>query len=291
MKYLVPVDISQIASNALKYAVDMCGAKDEITVFHAWNNAGYPIHDQIGYIPPMDTEEMLNMIEVMIDVLNIPKGGPKIKTIIDAGEPVHTITTHLLTNAYDAIIMGVKDKHDPLGKIFGTISLGVVKRSDIPVYLIPRDYKYAKPRRVLVAADYHFESEELIEELLKWNKKSKAALVFYHVNDQPNDDDSFKTKLLTEVLDKRNLPYPISYKDVQSANVSKTLLKTCEQEKCDMILVVTNTQSWLEALLFQSVSKEMILKATKPLIFLHAKSDMKDQVKKKRKNPLANVVF
>ena len=34
MKYLVPVDISDFSSNAIKYATQMCKSKDEIVVYH-----------------------------------------------------------------------------------------------------------------------------------------------------------------------------------------------------------------------------------------------------------------
>jgi len=279
MKYLVPVDISDIASNALDYAVGISHKKDKITVIHVWNDMIYPIQGEVGYVNVMSETDILNKVEILVDVANIPEGGPDIEIIMAKGEPVNALTEEANSGSYDAIIMGTRDKYDIFDKIFGTISLGMVKKSIVPVYLIPRGAKFHKPKSIIIGTDHHFQSDELIEKVINWNDSFKSSLAFYHINNKRIEDHQTRRKLMGELLDKRNLPYAISYNELHSNDVSSTLINKSIDGKHDLIMIATESQSWLETVLTRSVTKDLILKATIPMLFFHA-----NPLKKKAKD-------
>ena len=272
MKYLVPVDISDFSSNALKYATKMCKANDELIIYHVYNQPVYPSETGGGYMPSVDTEDIREQVGILVDVTNPPKNGPSISIELGTGETVHSIVRKAHSEDFDAIIMGVRDKHGFMEKIFGTIATGVVKLAQIPVYLIPLDHTYVRPKHVLVAADEHFKSPQLIDQILEWNKKNKASLTFFYVNEGDQDSESLKEDLLEELIVERNPGFSISYAEERNDNVCEAILNKSTEENSDLIILAAESSSWIANVFINSVSKEMILKANRPMLFLHAES-------------------
>ena len=271
MKYLIPIDFSEIALNALKYALQMTQPDDEITVIHVWQ-ALLNTNEPMLITPASTHEEGLRMeIEEMVDEAgkNI-QGERNVEIKLELGNAVHAIVKESEQEDYHSIIMGTRDKYDFIDKIFGTVSLGVVKKSSIPVYLVPKDCGFNVPKSVLVATDYHFESEKVIDNLLRWNEKHSAALKFFHVSTGKEEQSKFRHNLLSELLEKRNLPYSISLDQEHANDVTRSILEKVHKEKCDLLLVVADSQSWLDTVLKKNVSKDLILKTSVPVVFLHS---------------------
>lgn len=276
MRYLVPVDISDFSSNALKYAIKMGGRRDEIVVYHVYNQPVYPAETGGGYMPSIDTEDIREQVGILVDVTNPPENAPKLSIELGRGDNVHSIVDKAHSDHFDAVIMGVRDKHGLLGKIFGTTSMGVVKLTKIPVFLIPKDHTYKKPKRVLIAADAHFKSGAIIDQIFDWNKKQKAALNFFYVNEKAADEHSFKEELLQKIIGDRNPPFSVSYSEGHGDNVCDVILDKSKEENADLIVLAPENSSWIANVLMTSVTKEMIMKADMPMMFLHA-----DALKKK----------
>ncbi len=272
MKYLVPVDISDFSSNAIKYATQMCKSKDEIVVYHVYNQPVYPSETGGGYMAPMNTENIREQVGILVDVTNPPRSGAKISIELGTGEIVHSIVRKAHSEDFDAIIMGIRDKHGIIEKIFGTIATGVVKVSHIPVYLIPLDHKYVKPKHVLIASDEHFKSAEIIDQIYAWNEKNMAALTFFHVNETDKKPNSLKEELLQDLVIERNPSFSISYAETQSENICHAIIKKSDEENSDLIILAAESGTWIANVFIDSVSKEMIMKANKPMLFLHAET-------------------
>jgi nucleotide-binding universal stress UspA family protein len=271
MKILVPVDFTDVAFDALKYAIQLTKPEDEIVVAHFWT-ALMSTKEPITFSPGMTREdgvrrELEEMAKQAQSEVNVTR---KIKVLLVMSNAVDGVVNELNKKRYDAIVMGTRDKHDLFDKWFGTISLGVIKRSTIPIYLVPKGCVYQDIKSVLVATDYHFESDEVIEKLIDWNDKHKAALKFYHVTSSNDKVLRFRENIIEEFIEKRNMPYSISIDEVSSNNISKAVTDTANKENTDVILIVSDTQTWLDALFFKSLSKDLIMQSKKPIVFLHS---------------------
>ena len=272
MKYLVPIDFTDIALNALRYALSIGEKGDEITIVHVWN-ALLSVNEPIILSPGLTKEEGVKKeIQAMVNEARQGDQGPeKIDIKLAIGHQVNAIVKESEAEDYDAIIMGTRDNYDLLDKLFGTVSLGVVKKSTLPVYLIPKDVSYSRPKSVFVATDHHFESDEVIEQLLEWNKPFQAGLKFYHIKESFDKEYGYRENIIEELLDKRNLTYGVSIEEIRSDNVSETILETSNREGCNLIVIVADSQSWLDTVLTRSITKELILKTKTPILFLHSK--------------------
>ena len=276
MKYLIPIDFSKNAKNTISYALEMGNKNDEYIIFHAWDSLvtlTYPVAVSAG----LSKEKIIDRnLDILINevITNSPEyKSYDIQKKNGIGHPVFAIQNELESDDYDAVIMGTRDKYDLFDKFFGTVSLGIVKQAQIPVYLIPKDAKYKKIRKALVGTDHHFESEKTINKILDWNKGRRASLHFLHLTQPGKEFSSIKEKLFKELICERALPYSLSFEVVVSNEIAKTINHKADIYNHDLILIVPDKQSWLDALLRTSVSKELILNSQKPMLFLKGESD------------------
>lgn len=282
MKYLVPVDFTDTAANALTYALSLGKQNDKYTLFHAWDSL-VRLSDSTIVMAGANKEIVIkrNLDALLEVVLNLnPKfKNYKIELKSGIGNPVNAITKEAELNEYDAIVMGTRDKHDIYDKMFGTVSLGVIKKTNLPVYLIPNGAKFEKIEKVLVGTDYHLEMDDLINKILEWNRTRRAALHFLHMTQPGQEFENLKTKLFDKLIMKRSLPYILNFQVVVSDNVAQTIISKANTYKHDLILIVPEKQSWMNSLLRGSVSKDLSFSSKKPILFMHSIKNGNSKVK------------
>lgn len=269
-KILIPIDFYKVSYNALEYAFKFFGEEAEYKVLHVVD--GISINDpmilELGLTRNQGIRENIkSRVEELEKKLNIKV---KYNTVIEIGTVIEGILSIAESEEVDAIVMGTRDKYDLMDRLFGTISLGVVKRCSIPVYLIPPKAKYKTVSKVVVGADFHFESDKLLENLAAWNSEFKADIHFLHIKQGKIDNDKFVRKIVEEYFDNRNVEFPFSIVEEEEKNISKKIIEYSDKENADLQVIVTDKASWLDTMTSKSISKEMILKATRPMLFLHS---------------------
>ena len=193
----------------------------------------------------------------------------RINIQIKKGEVVSQIKKHISSHTYDAIVMGTRDKYDLLDKVIGTVSLAIVKTSDCPLYLIPRYANYRKYNRVMVAADKHLLNNKVGLRIKEWNKDYNAFVTFMHVSNGKDNYVKSEDILVSELFENGDPSFGFEVTTVQGAKVGKTLLDTAYNIGADLLISMPDKQNFLSALLYKSVTKELIHKSSIPLLFIH----------------------
>ena len=75
---------------------------------------------------------------------------PKIHVNISCGNTVSVIIAFSEKNDMDLIVIGTKAKHNLWEYIFGSVSTNLIKRSKIPVLIIPEGYEMKSFKRLLL---------------------------------------------------------------------------------------------------------------------------------------------
>ncbi len=267
-KVLLPVDFSEVSINAIEYAMEYTSPMDRIEI----------VHVTMGML---DLQEPIQMEESKEEIIlkSLEKyilANSKYNVLparchlsVKIGVPVETIVRES-SKGYDYIIMGTRDKYDLLERWFGTISLGVVKRVKVPVLLIPRHSKYTGLQKVVLASDHHLMDKKLLDRIRKWNKKRKAFIKFLHVKTNPKDDyEKESDTIIREYFSDNEVNFGFEIELMADDRIGDSLLSCAYNFHADMLMVIPDAQSYLESLLFQSVSKEMVLKSTIPVYFIH----------------------
>lgn len=270
-KILVPFDFTEVALNAFKYAIDFADDSDEIHLVHVHSgllSIQSPLMLRAGkdYIESI-TEEITATIMANLKLKAMPN-NVLIKAI--NGDPVHGISRYARKNLLDMAIVGTRDKYDFIDRWIGTISLGLVKSLYIPVYLVPRYASFNGFDKVLVASDHHLGKQQVLHQIKSWNESHNAYIKFLHVRERINSQYSEESeKIVNELYEKENVDFGFEIASINSRKIGDSLLASAYNFKADLMIVIAENQSFMHSLLFKSLSKELVLKSSIPVLFLH----------------------
>jgi len=269
-KILVPFNFTEVSRNALQYAVNLFPEDAEFTVFHAIDG-NLSVDEPLILSMGLTKEEGLKK-EIQDIVQNIFESHSNLTFRIGmgVGNVVNAIMKLVRQDDYDAIVMGTRDKYDLLDQVFGTVSLGVIKRVSLPVYLIPPHVEFKPYKKVVVASDWHLESDEILNGIEEWNGKYKAELHFLHVEDKGDDDQGFIANIVEEFFEEREVPFSFVVDVKINKNVAKSILDYTTKEGADLQLVITDRATWLDTITSKSITKAMVLKSKHPMLFIHS---------------------
>ena len=263
---LVLVDFTAVSVNALTYAAQQF-VNDRITVVHVIQGLmdldnGLAIQGNTTSI-----ESWENQLKSFIDS-NISSLPESIEPKILVGQVVPMVRKYVEDHDVDAVVMGTRDKYDLFDRWIGTISLGVVKTLDVPVYLIPKYAEYKKYQKIMVASDYRFEDDDAVELIKDWNTKYQAFTKFLHVSKKPIEENPVYEKISTAIVDS-DLDFPHEISLVQDKNISESLLASAYNFGAELLVVLAENHSFVHSMIFNNLSKELILKSTIPMLFLN----------------------
>ena len=262
------MDFTSVAINALKYGISFF-KNAKFTIVHASFTVGKN-PELFGSKPGVSNSDFLqseleNLILHELDLKALPEN---ITIKVEMGDPSEVIRNEAKTNHYDSIMMGTRDKYSFFDKWIGTISLSLVKTVDTPIYLIPRYAKHQSIKNVIIASESSTSTKFNLDKIANWNKDHIANLTFLHI--KKNENDALATEFYQNIkyyFEKRELDFDFDISEIQGENVCKSILAKSYNMQADMIMILPDKQNFLNALIINSISKEMILSSDIPMLF------------------------
>ena len=270
-KILIPVDFSDVAFNAFKYAFEMKGDECSYHVIHV-NPRIYPTNEDMV---ALSSNEWHNSLENEVkknlqEALGDSPMPSKLEVEILTGAVSPMLISYVKEKSIDMVIMGTRDKYTMIDRWIGTVSFALVKNLEIPIYLIPKYARYKSFRKALVASDYHMEDSELIGVVKDWNKEHKAQLRFLHVSDGKTEEyDAIKSQLIKNLYEKDEPDFFFEVDVLHSKQITHSLLASAYNYGADLLISLPQNRSLIHSLVFKSLSKELIERSSIPLLFLH----------------------
>jgi nucleotide-binding universal stress UspA family protein len=269
-RILVPMDLTEVSVNAFAFANQLF-PQDQLVIVHV---APVTIN--------LNTPKMANSIETYESsliksvkayiqaTLKLKSWPTRAQVTVLQGEPISVIKSFAQTNKFDYAVLGTRDNHNLADRWIGTISLGLVKQLEFPVYLIPRYSSYHKFDRIVVASDSFQLHKDLIPLIRRWIRDFKAYIKFLHVQEDVNSSvDEECRNLVESILGEEEPGVGFEIVNVGNNQISKTLLATAYNFKADLLITSAKHQSFLESLMVLSLSKELIDQAWLPVLFFN----------------------
>ncbi len=273
-KVLIPVDFTEVSFNAFKYAMDLFGNNGEYHLVHIRPGiAGVPVPTSVeSSVGIIDTiEEQIE--KIVIETFNYETLPKNIFPRSEVGEVVNSIKSIVQKEKFDCLVLGSRDNYDVFDRWFGTTSLGIVKSLDLAIYMVPRYSTFNDYEKVVVATDKHLKDPGLIANIKEWNANHKAYINFLHIRSTEENAYGVESKqLISELFEHADPDFGFEISSIYSERVSESLLASAYNFKADILIVVAEQHSFLHTLLFKSVSKDLILKSSIPVLFIHDKT-------------------
>lgn len=278
-KILVPTDFSPCAANAVDFAVRSAEIfPADIVLIHAFEIRGNMNTDYVGVNLEFNQALWDNADQKLIAE----------KKRIAATSQV-TVTTQVfrgtvkdaLSEATDIfgaqlIVMGTSGSEGLKEKIYGTKTASVLGSSNIPVLVVPADYKWKKPGKFLVATN-HFEKEpavlDFVFELAGLYLAQVSVAVF-------TDEDDDKASVYLEhtrnapqyekFLKNRYRENALSVSHIFGTDFEETLQKHIRETQTDVLVMISyhREEGILARLLNPGKTKKMSHHTRIPLLAL-----------------------
>ena len=272
MNLLVPVDFSPCSQNALHYSIALAREINaKLYVLHS-----YRLTKPFGRVSPGTSLSIRDELEAdtqtKFDSLKTTIGnnpGVEIEYIVDIGFASDTITSNAQEYGIDLIIMGTKG-NGMIHQVFGSTTLNVIKHSDCPVLTVPSNVSYSGMSEIAIASDYAHRHEIKTFKTLKdlsQNLNSHLHVLTLNSSIRVTDDEIESGEMkLNKFFPEHDLHYHF-----KSANgIEKGLNSLVEQLKADVLVLIPRNREVFGKMFGKSVTKNLILHSSLPIMALPA---------------------
>jgi nucleotide-binding universal stress UspA family protein len=184
------------------------------------------------------------------------------KSICDYDDFRSSVKQTVALHNIDLIVMGTNGASDASEVIFGSNTINVIRSIDIPVLIIPRNYTFKVPKRVLFLSENNEVFEEtplnpLMYILDKYHSKLNI-LTFEDVN------DTKKNRMILFFSDIKHKFYTI--KELHIDIVTNTFIQI---KKIDLTAKIVNKKLFLNRLITGSSTLKIAYHSKTPLLIMH----------------------
>jgi nucleotide-binding universal stress UspA family protein len=270
-KILVPIDFSECSKNALKNAIPLAkktGAK--LLLLHAFQ---IPVaHGELGaqgMIMGLASDIEKNIEE---DFVNLRKEFPELndinnKNYVKHAYPVDAISSTVLTEKVDLIIMGTHGASGIEEVIMGTNAYSVIKNLSCPVLVIPEKGSIQDIKRIALASDYkHLNDISILNPMADLAKLHAAEIDIFHLSDRTeiSEEEVEEAKLIEKYLKKIEHSYHFQI----SKDVEQAINEHLEERQIDMLTMIPRHHKFFERLFEKQWTKKMAFHSKTPLLAL-----------------------
>ncbi|GJM29024.1 MAG: universal stress protein [Cyclobacteriaceae bacterium] len=267
-KILVPVDFSDCAVNALKYAISFAKSTEaKLVLLHAYHlpipvaEAGLNINTNIAeeYISE-GTEKMKQLYSRFPELEQLSE--PYEIKMSFASDAIVTTAKELKA---ELIIMGTHGATNVFDELVGSNTLHVIKKSNIPVLAIPINYEQNNVKNILFSYDYQsIKSKQVIQPLIDFALAFAAKVHIMHITDnlaKLHAGAVGEAKLLEGYL--KGISH--TYHMAEGEHVEGSILEYIKSHPIDIIAVMPRKHTLFERIFQSSVTKQLVHRSNIPL--------------------------
>ena len=271
---LVPTDFSPGSRNAAKYAVDMAAATDaSLILFHVYT---IPVAYS-GEIPlvlvsvdDLRKNSEASLDDLKKDMLLYSNGKASVSTETVMGDTIDELKKVCSRIRPFAVVMGTKGTTGLARIIFGSTVLTAIRQLEWPVLCVPPEKKYGRGiKQIGFACDLKDVSLTTPSGLIGTITTAFDATL--HIMNVDHKDKHFTAatpaefSTLHEMFDELN-PF---YHYLDNPDIAEGILQFALTWQLDLIIAIPKKHKFLEGILKQSSTKQLIALSQVPVLCVH----------------------
>lgn len=260
-------DYSHASMNAGDYAAQLAKATDsELIVFHSWQMP-MPAFETPVFPSAIEELEKTQAAAVQSEADRISsKWGIKAKPVQRMGMAVDEIEACSSEAKAGIIVMGMKHPNG-LGQVLGSVATVHLRRTKLPVLIVPENVSYHHVRICLLATDLHTRTDwHELDALMQLTKQFHTGIHILNVvaeKEVVGERDHSGIRLENRLKDiPHSWHFPVDGDIIQSVGI------TADKVDADWIAVVPHRIGWFRDLFHSSVTKKLAFKSSRPLLVL-----------------------
>lgn len=257
---LVPIGDNNNAISNLQYAIDLAQEVGAfvyvISVFKELSKVGGL--SKVNTILKEDSEKRLEQVLGQVNKKDVTVIAHPIKG--NVLETIQRFSNHVLV---DLMVLSPRSNSIREEVYLGNTSGKLVKKTNIPVLIVPEGAVFQQPKTILMAfKNGSFEDKETLVPLKQFIKNFGTELHLLHVETPDSTDDMKQvSKQLSKLQD--------TYQTSQNATTFQALLEHFQKHQPDMLCVVRRKRGFFNKLWEKNVVLKKEFHTSKPLLVLN----------------------
>jgi nucleotide-binding universal stress UspA family protein len=268
MNILIPTDFSESARNAFRYGVQLYGLEHRYFLFNAYEEPSSNVSSMVSLRDILFESSLDSLSEEREEFLKeFP--GLDMKLVSEYSDPAEGVLHYVAAHSIDVVIMGT-DGHAGLKKIMlGSVAGEVLKKSTVPVIVVPKNYTYTNPGKVLYTADLlddkPIEFKDVFKSVIERNSSNITILT---VTEPGVDIDEEKAEKGFGLHVSMN-GYDHNFDVIESKDAGKAILNYMNEHQFQMLVTTPRKSSWFNRILHPSVSQHLAEHLAVPMMAMH----------------------
>lgn len=269
-KILLPTDFSENARHSMEYAALLFANEAvEFIIINTYDTPPTPAQlksKKLSETIKADSENDLKEEKMFLSA-KVNNPDTTITCLNRKGALASVLTNVGKTNKAALIIMSPRGESHSMG--FGSNTIAVMKSSDIPVLVVPKRQEFHAFKDVLFAADLQGYSKKTLDFPLNYFvKEFDSAVRVVHFGTKENEEKSqVMGELVERFGDERT---HVQY--IEDETVVEGINKVVMTYKPDLLVLVNRHRWFFSQLFLKSVTQQMILDDSVPILILHDKA-------------------
>lgn len=266
-KLLVPTDFSDNALHAVQYAISLANAiHADVHLLHTFQlaSSGAGHFANIDGMVERDRKEQLDAL--VRKVKPLLKEELRLEAKVLHGYAVDTIVEQAKAVHADYVVMGTRGATGLKKMFMGSTTSNVVRGTNVPVIAVPEQAGDFNIKQILFALDDRKMDPALLLPGLSIAQKTGAEVNLLYLSQTDDTDIDADTR---DYLKKMDIGYKY-YKLQTQGDIEDNILQFAQDKQIDLLCVLNRHRSWFAQVFATSVSQQLAMESTIPLLVIDA---------------------
>ncbi|MGY4386169.1 nucleotide-binding universal stress UspA family protein [Pedobacter sp. UYP24] len=276
-KLLIPTDFSSCADTSIDFAVQtnkLFTAK--LSLLHVINFMGNVYGDYTGMSVELYESMIQQSEKEMASLKNqlAKRGVGSVNTEISNSAVTDSILQAIIEQGIDMVIMGTHGASGLKEKFWGTQTAELIGKANVPVIVVPSDYEWKKPEKLLFATNNFVEDKETLMalfEIADFYKVEVQVMVF------TGEDEDTELEVITHkrsapgyqaVLERKYPGRAIQVTQLFGRNFEDSITNFVYSNHIDMLAMVSHKRTFLGGLFHPSMTKRISFHTKVPFLVI-----------------------
>lgn len=268
---LVPTDFSEVADNALQYAIDMAKNYKFGIVLVNVVQLSTPDFSTLANVDDFGNIVADVKLKMAEKVLALQNSHPEISITgqVETGLLLDLLNDKCAEINPVAVVMGITGSGVGIEKLIGSNTIVTIKHVNHPVIVVPKDALFSPIRKICLACDLKnvLTSTPLLS-IKVFTKLFGAKLDVLNVDYQNRHftaESGAELQNLEYILEEVN--HELHF--IENENLQDAIHDFVELHKTDLLIMIPKKHSFFESLFHKSLTKEMAYQSRIPVLTLH----------------------
>lgn len=276
-RILVPTDFSPTAEKALRFALEIATrTKGTIILYHLYTPVERSIlhtdktRSQRNEQAESNLMKRLNRLKKKVTADN---EAVLVLTVLGRTPIINNILGFAELNHIDFIVMGTQGASGLRKAIIGSVASRIIKKSDIPVLLVPEKFEWRIPEQILFASDCRqtdMQALPVIYSFAKLFKKGVNVVQLFSAYEIESEKEKIKNGFdnYAYSMQRTFSNYKLKFQLIEAESIIETMKNLDQEWPHDVLAMVRGEKSFFEKYLAKSFTQAMACMSRKPLLII-----------------------